>query len=69
MNDIIFSQLTQDEDFWLGAIQKILQKKFQPSHLPKEQLCQIRYFQYRGFKLMNKSIAKNLSSSDKINSV
>lgn len=50
-NDVIFSQLPQDEEFWLAAIQKILQKKFQPSHLPKEQLRQIRYLQYRGFKL------------------
>ena len=50
-NDIIFSQLPQDEEFWLAAIQKILQKKFRPSHLPKEQLRQIRYLQYRGFKL------------------
>ncbi len=49
-NDIIFSQLPQEE-FWLAAIQKILQKKFRPSRLPKEQLRQIRYLQYRGFKL------------------
>ncbi|WP_342147383.1 regulatory protein RecX [Rickettsiella endosymbiont of Aleochara curtula] len=50
-NDIIFSQLPQEEDFWLDAIQKILLKKFRPSQLRKEQLRQIRYFQYRGFKL------------------
>lgn len=48
-NDIIFSQLPQEEDFWLDAIQKILLKKFRPSQLHKER--QIRYFQYRGFKL------------------
>lgn len=50
-NDIIFSQLPQDEDFWLDAIQKILLKKFRPSELHKEPLRQIRYLQYRGFKL------------------
>lgn len=50
-NDIIFSQLPQEEDFWLDAIQKILLKKFRPSQLRIEQLRQIRYFQYRGFKL------------------
>lgn len=50
-NDIIFSQLPKDEEFWLDAIQKIFKKKFRPSHLPKEQLRQIRYLQYRGFKL------------------
>ena len=50
-NDIIFSQLPQEEDFWLDAIQKILLKKFRPSQLRKEQLRQIRYFQYRGVKL------------------
>lgn len=50
-NDIIFSQLSQDEEFWLAAIQKILKKKFTPTRLLKEQLRQIRYFQYRGFKL------------------
>lgn len=49
-NDIIFSQLPKDEEFWLAAIQKILQKKFRPSHLPAEQLRQMRYLQYRGFK-------------------
>jgi SOS response regulatory protein OraA/RecX len=50
-NDIIFSQLPKDEEFWLAAIQKILKKKFQPNPPPKEQLRQIRYLQYRGFKL------------------
>jgi regulatory protein len=50
-NDIIFSQLPKDEEFWLTAIQKILKKKFRPSHLPKEQLRQTRYLQYRGFTL------------------
>lgn len=50
-NDIIFSQLPKDEEFWLAAIQKILKKKFQPNSPPKEQLRQIRYLQYRGFKL------------------
>jgi regulatory protein len=65
-NDIIFSQLPQDEEFWLAAIQKVLQKKFRPSYQPKEQLCQIRYLQYRGFKLDQiKIITKNLSSSNK----
>lgn len=50
-NDIIFSQLSQDEEFWLATIQKILHKKFQPNHQPKEQLRQIHYLQYRGFTL------------------
>ncbi|OIZ94451.1 hypothetical protein A1D18_06350 [Candidatus Rickettsiella isopodorum] len=50
-NDIIFSQLPQDEEFWLTIIQKTLQKKFRPSCLLKEQSRQIRYLQYRGFKL------------------
>jgi regulatory protein len=50
-NDIIFSQLSRDEKFWLAAIEKILQKKFLLSSLPKEQLRQIRYLQYRGFTL------------------
>ncbi|MEN9917103.1 MAG: regulatory protein RecX [Pseudomonadota bacterium] len=49
-NDLIFSQLPQDEEFWLAVIQKILEKKFRSSHLPKELLRQIRYLQYRGFK-------------------
>lgn len=49
--EIIFSQLPQDEEFWLLAIQKVLQKKFRSSHQPKEQLRQIRYLQHRGFKL------------------
>ncbi|MFZ0219164.1 MAG: regulatory protein RecX [Candidatus Aquirickettsiella sp.] len=69
-NDIISSQLPQDEEFWLAAIQKILQKKFRPSSLPKEQLRQIRYLQYRGFKIDQiKASLKILSSSDKINPV
>lgn len=50
-NAIIFSQLSQEEKFWLAAIQKILQKKFRSSYQPKEQLHQIRYLQYRGFTL------------------
>lgn len=50
-DDLIFSQLPQDVEFWLTTIQKILKKKFRSSHLPKEQLRQIRYLQYRGFKL------------------
>jgi regulatory protein len=50
-NDIISSQLPQDEEFWLAAIQKILQKKFPASKQPNEPLRQIRYLQYRGFKL------------------
>lgn len=65
-NDIIFSQLPQDKEFWLATIQKILQKKFRPSHQPKEQLRQLRYLQYRGFKFDQiKSITKNVSSSNK----
>ncbi len=47
--EIIFSQLPQDEEFWLVAIQKVLQKKFRANHQPKEQLRKIRYLQYRGF--------------------
>lgn len=58
-NNVIFSQLPQDEEFWLTAIQKILQKKFRSSHLPKEQLRQIRYLQYRGFTLDQIKKAKN----------
>ena len=49
--EIISSQLPQDKEFWLAIIQKILEKKFRFSHLPKEQLRQIRYLQHRGFKL------------------
>ncbi len=49
--EIIFSQLPQDEEFWLAIIKKILEKKFRFSHLQKEQLQQIRYLQHRGFKL------------------
>ncbi|MGC1854422.1 MAG: regulatory protein RecX [Candidatus Aquirickettsiella sp.] len=51
-NDLIFSQLPQDEEFWLTAIQKILQKRFRPNHLHKDQLHQIRYLQNRGFKIV-----------------
>lgn len=50
-NDIIVSQLPQEEEFWLAIIQKISQKKFQSNPLPKEQMRQRRYLQYRGFKL------------------
>lgn len=50
-DEIISSQLPQDKEFWLIAIQKILQKKFKQSSLPKEQIHQIRYLQYRGFTL------------------
>ena len=58
-NNIILSQLPQDEEFWLAAIQKILQKKFRTSHQPKEQSRQIRYLQYRGFTLDQIKKAKN----------
>ncbi|TLY48517.1 MAG: regulatory protein RecX [Gammaproteobacteria bacterium] len=50
-SDIIFLHLPRDEEFWVAAIQKILEKKFRSNHLPKEQLRQIRYLQYRGFKI------------------
>lgn len=49
--EIILSQLPQDEEFWLAVIQKVLEKKFHFRHHPKEQLRQMRYLQYRGFKL------------------
>jgi regulatory protein len=59
-NDLIFSQLPQDEEFWLAAIQKILQKKFRPNCLPKEKLRQIRYLQYRGFKLDQITVSQKI---------
>lgn len=58
-NDIIFSQLPQDEESWLAVIQKILQKKFRASHQPKEKLRQIQYLQYRGFTLDQIKKVKN----------
>ena len=57
--EIIFSQLPQDEEFWLVAIKKVVQKKFRFSHHPKEQLRKIRYLQYRGFRLNQIKMAEN----------
>lgn len=57
--EIIFSQLPQDEEFWLVAIEKVLQKKFRSSLQPKEQLRKIRYLQCRGFTLNQIKMAKN----------
>jgi regulatory protein len=59
-NDIIFSRLPQDEEVWLTAIQKILHKKFQPNHQPKEQLRQMHYLQYRGFTLEQIKVSQKI---------
>lgn len=52
-NDIIFSQLPQNEEFWLAIINKIQGKKLPNTNKfsPQTQLREIRYLQYRGFTL------------------
>jgi len=60
-NPIIFSQLPQDEEFWLTMINKIWQKKSsnKNNRVQQVQLRQIRYLQYRGFTLDQIKKAKN----------
>ena len=51
--EIITSQLQQDEEFWLTVINAVWQKKkfSADNSSQQEQLRQIRYLQYRGFRL------------------